>query len=223
MSGTRPPRRGTKPGGGQDPADRPLPHPVPKAGQLAPDAPAAPARIQPRQLFRQAPAPRPGAAVVPAPLDRDWIVQVVATPAALEPFNQVAVEQVTGGPVRSQYSKPGSLRSRIPDAIIVAPATYNTINKWAQGTSDTYALGVLAEMTGMGTPIVVLPFVNSALAGRVAFRRSVQTLRSEGVHILLCPDGFEPHPSRTGGSRIETFPWHVALDEADRMVDALAG
>jgi phosphopantothenoylcysteine synthetase/decarboxylase len=156
-------------------------------------------------------------------LDRDWMVQVVATPAALESFDQVAVEQVTGGPVRSQYSKPGSLRSRIPDAIIVAPATYNTINKWAQGTSDTYALGVLAEMTGMGTPIVVLPFVNSALAGRVAFRRSVQTLRSEGVHILLGPGGFEPHPPRTGGSRIETFPWHVALDEADRMVDALAG
>jgi hypothetical protein len=127
------------------------------------------------------------------------------------------------GPVRSPYSKPGSPRSRIPDAIIVAPATYNTVNKWAQGISDTYALGVLAEMTGMGTPIVVLPFVNSALAGRVAFHRSVQTLRGEEVHVLLGPGGFEPHPPRTGGSRIGTFPWQVALDEADRLAAGLPG
>jgi hypothetical protein len=97
------------------------------------------------------------------------------------------------------------------------------VNKWAQGTSDTYALGVLAEMTGMGTPVVVLPFVNSALAGRVAFRRSVETLRSEGVHILLGPGGFEPHPPRTGADRTESFPWHLALDEAERLVEAPAG
>lgn len=74
----------------------------------------------------------------------------------------------------------------------------------------------------METPIVVLPFVNSALASRVAFRRSVETLRSEGVHILLGPDGFEPHPPRTGEGRTEVFPWHLALNEADRMLDARA-
>ena len=153
-------------------------------------------------------------------LDRGWTVQVIATPAALEFFDQAAIERLTGNPVRSQYSKPGSPRSRIPDAIIVAPATYNTVNKWAQGTSDTYALGILAEMTGMDTPIVVLPFVNSALASRVAFRRSVETLRTEGVNILLGPGGFEPHPPRTGGSRTETFPWRLALDEAGRLLDA---
>jgi Flavoprotein len=56
-------------------------------------------------------------------------------------------------------------RSQIPDAIIVAPASYNTINKWALGISDTCALGVLAETTGLDVPIVVLPFVNSRLAG----------------------------------------------------------
>lgn len=151
-------------------------------------------------------------------IDRGWTVQVVATPAAVDFFDQEAIEKLTGNPVRSQYSGPGAPRSRIPDAIIVAPATYNTINKWANGTSDTYALGILAEMTGMDMPIVVLPFVNSALANRVAFRRSIETLRSEGVHILLGPDGFEPHPPRAGGSRIETFPWNLALDEADRLV-----
>jgi len=150
--------------------------------------------------------------------DRDWTVQVVATPAALEFFDKSAIEQLTGNPVKSQYSKPGAPRSRIPDVIIVAPATYNTINKWALGISDTYALGVLAEITGMDTPIVVLPFVNAALAGRQPFRRSVESLRGEGVHILLGPRGVEPHRPRTGGDLIDSYPWHLALDEADRLL-----
>ena len=68
----------------------------------------------------------------------------------------------------------------MPDAIIVAPATYNTICKWAFGTSDTYALGILAEMTGMDIPVIVLPYVNAALASRAPFRRSVESLRNEG-------------------------------------------
>ncbi len=149
--------------------------------------------------------------------ERGWTVQVIATPAALEFFDQAVVERQTGRPVKSGYSKPGAPRTQIPDAVVVAPATYNTINKWAQGISDTYALGVLAEITGLDTPIVVLPFVNSALASRVPFRRSVESLRGEGVRILLGPGGFEPHPPRTGSSLTDAYPWHLALDEAERL------
>jgi hypothetical protein len=98
--------------------------------------------------------------------DRGWTVQVITTPAALDFLDQAAVAKQTGNPVRSQYRKPGEPRSRQADAIIVAPATYNTINKWAHGISDTYALGILAETTGLAVPIVVLPFVNSAFASR---------------------------------------------------------
>ena len=91
--------------------------------------------------------------------DRGWTVQVIATPAALDFFDQAAVEEQTGNPVRSQYSAPGESRSQVPDAIIVAPATYNTINKWALGISDTYALGVLAEISGLeqGLTVTVIP------------------------------------------------------------------
>jgi phosphopantothenoylcysteine synthetase/decarboxylase len=149
---------------------------------------------------------------------RGWIVQIIATPAALNFFDQADVEKQTGNPVKSQYSKPGTPRSRIPDAIVVAPATYNTINKWAQGISDTYALGVLAELTSLDIPIVVLPFVNSALASRAPFRRSIDSLRDEGVQVLLGPGGFEPHPPRTGGSVIDAYPWSVALDKVERLV-----
>ncbi len=101
--------------------------------------------------------------------------------------------------------------------VVVAPATYNTINKWAQGISDTYALGVLAEVTGLDIPVVVLPFVNSALAGRIPFRRSVDALRSERVRVLLGPGGFDPHPPRTGESLPDSYPWHLTLDEVERL------
>lgn len=148
---------------------------------------------------------------------RGWTVQVIATPSALAFFDAGQIEAATGSPVRSQYSKPGAPRSRIPDAIIVAPATFNTINQWALGISDTYALGVLAEQTGLAVPIVVLPFVSDALAGRPPFARSVRALRAEGVSILLGPGGVPAHPAHGEPGVMDAFPWHLALDEAAEM------
>ena len=150
--------------------------------------------------------------------DRGWTVQVIATPAALDFFDPAAIAGQTGSPVRSQYANPGSPRSLVPDAILVAPATYNTICKWAHGISDTYALGVLAETTGLGVPTVVLPFVNTALAARAPFRRSLDSLRAEGVTILLGPGGFQPHLPRTGEGLIGSYPWYLGLVEAERML-----
>jgi phosphopantothenoylcysteine synthetase/decarboxylase len=151
--------------------------------------------------------------------ERGWTVQVVSTPAALDFLDVPAIEAQTASAVRSQYRKPGEPRSRQADAIIVAPATYNTINKWAQGISDTYALGILAETMALDVPIVVLPFVNSALAARAPFRRNVEELRREGVHILLGPGGIEPHEPHTGGDLIASYPWHLALTEAEHIAD----
>jgi phosphopantothenoylcysteine synthetase/decarboxylase len=149
--------------------------------------------------------------------EHGWTVQVVATPAALDFLDVPAIEALTGSPVRSQYRKPGEPRSRPAGAIIVAPATYNTINKWAQGISDTYALGILAETTALGVPIVVLPFVNSALAARPPFLRSVSELRREGVHVLLGPAEIEPHEPGSGGGLIASYPWGLALGELNGL------
>ncbi|WP_223166644.1 flavoprotein [Nonomuraea sp. SYSU D8015] len=113
-----------------------------------------------------------------------WIVQVVATPSALDFIDVPALERQTGRPVRSRYRKPSEPKPPRADAIIVAPATYNTINKFAQGIADTYALGVLAEAPGLGIPVVVLPCVNDALAARTPYRRSVEDLRADGVRVL---------------------------------------
>jgi phosphopantothenoylcysteine synthetase/decarboxylase len=148
--------------------------------------------------------------------EQGWDVQIIATPASLGFIDVGNLEKQTGRPVRSQYRKPGEPRSPRADAIIVAPATYNTINKWAAGICDTYALGLLAEAPGLGIPAAVLPFVNTALADRRAFRRSVDELRQEGIRVLLGPGGFEPHAPGTGGDRIDAFPWPAVLDAVER-------
>ncbi|MGH3341445.1 MAG: flavoprotein [Carbonactinosporaceae bacterium] len=152
---------------------------------------------------------------------RGWDVHVIATPAALDFVDLPALEAQTGHPLRSRYTRPGKASSTrsLPHAhaIVVAPATYNTINKWASGVSDTFALGILAEAIGLRVPVVVLPFVNAALAAHPAFRRSLAVLRQADVHILHGPGGLEPHEPGTGQSRLDSFPWEGALDEAERL------
>ncbi|WP_405088332.1 flavoprotein [Microbispora sp. NBC_01389] len=144
--------------------------------------------------------------------DDGWTVQIVATPNALDFIDVPALEKRTGRPVRSRYRKPSDPKPPRADAIIVAPATYNTINKFAQGIADTYALGLLAEAPGLGIPVVILPFVNSALAARKPFRHSIDSLRGEGIAVLLGAEQFEPHPPNAGGDQIDTFPWDLALN-----------
>jgi len=146
---------------------------------------------------------------------RGWTVQVIATPAALSFLSVAELEAQTGSPVRSAYRSPGEPRSPRADALIVAPATYNTICKSSQGISDTYALGVLAEAIGLPVPVVVLPFVNTALAARHPFQRAVTQLREEGVKVIFGPDVFEPHEPGTGGDQIGAFPWEAALNSAE--------
>lgn len=145
--------------------------------------------------------------------DDGWTVQIVATPNALDFIDVPALEKQTGRPVRSQYRKPGDPKPPRADAIIVAPATYNTINKFAQGIADTYALGLLAEAPGLGIPVVVLPFVNVALAGREPFRRSVEDLRNEGIHVLLGPGVYEPHAVGEGEVVMGAYPWRAVLSQ----------
>ncbi|MCE6997761.1 flavoprotein [Saccharothrix sp. S26] len=148
--------------------------------------------------------------------DRGWSVHCVATPAAVEHFLEpAAVEQLTGHAVRTGYQRQGQPPLPKADAVVVAPATYNTINKWAAGIADTYVLTQLAELTGLGVPIAVLPFVNTALAANPVLHRSIDVLRSSGVQVLFGKGGFQPHPPRTGSRAMATYPWSAALDAVE--------
>lgn len=124
-----------------------------------------------------------------------WKVRVITTPQGKKFIGIPLLEQLTGYPVRSEYKRPEE-PDVLPraDAIIVFPATFNTINKWALGISDTLALGILCEYTGLKMPIVTVPCfrIGGGLDGHPAFFRSLQMLRDYGVHVLYEPDIYPP-------------------------------
>ncbi|GAA2260117.1 flavoprotein [Streptomyces ruber] len=120
--------------------------------------------------------------LITAAQERGWETGVIATPLAMEFFDTAAVEARTGRPIRSAWRRPGDPRPfPAPDAVAVAPATFNTLNKWAAGIADTLALGTLCEAYGLGVPIAVLPCVADALAAHPAYRASLVRLREMGV------------------------------------------
>ncbi|MFG2576555.1 flavoprotein [Streptomyces sp. NPDC048481] len=138
---------------------------------------------------------------------RGWRVGVIATPTAMNGFFDVdAVEARTGHPIRSAWRRPGAPRPfPDPDAVVVAPATFNTVNKWAAGVADTLALGTLCETAGLGVPMAVLPCVNETLARHPAYRESLTRLRGMGVRFGSAQDPAGGHG----------FGWTRALDLLD--------
>ena len=144
---------------------------------------------------------------------RGWDVCVLTSPRGRTFIDAGTLEASTGHPVRSDYKDPAD--SDVlppPDAMIVAPATTNTINKWAAGISDTLVLGLIVEGIGKRLPIVAMPFTNRAQAAHPAFEENIAKLRSWGVTVLYGPDVYPLHQPGEGGHLIDRFPWHLTLD-----------
>lgn len=149
-----------------------------------------------------------------------WDVCVLATPSATRFIDSDALEKRTGHPVRSDYKQPGTEDVLPPpDAIIVAPATLNTINKWAYGICDTLALGILVEAIGKKLPVVALPFTNFAHAAHPAFEENIGKLRSWGVQVLYGDDVYPLHAPGTGSRYLNVFPWRLTLESLREMMD----
>lgn len=125
----------------------------------------------------------------------NWDVCVILTPQATKFVDVVALAHLTGHPVRSEYKQPEE-PDVLPRAsvVVVLPLTFNTLNKWALGISDTLALGLLCEYTGRKIPIVAVPGVTTAsgLDTHPAFVRSMRMLRRCGVHFLYEPEVYPP-------------------------------
>jgi phosphopantothenoylcysteine synthetase/decarboxylase len=117
-----------------------------------------------------------------------WVVRVIATPMGERFIDAPWLATMTGDRVRTGFRMPDE-PDELPkaDAVVVAPATFNTVNKWAAGIADTFATGLLCELTGAGVPILAVPMLKDELARHVAFRRSLEALREMGVHVLFDP------------------------------------
>ncbi|WP_169811880.1 flavoprotein [Nocardia grenadensis] len=137
-----------------------------------------------------------------------WSVQVAATHSALAFVDTRQVEELVGQPIRTEQRTPQDPRPPRADALIVAPATFNTVNKIAQGIADNYATSIAAEAVGLRIPVIIAPSLNAALAAREPFLRSISSLKREGVRIVT-----SSHPSATGTEPGEEFPWSLVMQE----------
>ena len=126
-----------------------------------------------------APAPEGIPALVAACQAAGWRVVVFSTPAGTRFIDPAELEKLTGEPVRSEYRVPGT-GSPVPaaDAVLACPLTFNSVNKFAYGHADNFAVGLLCEMAGYGVPVVVVPHCKPQLASHPAFGASLETLRA---------------------------------------------
>ncbi|WP_330331278.1 flavoprotein [Streptomyces sp. NBC_00536] len=148
---------------------------------------------------------------------RGWDVCLGLTPAAAEWLEESlpGLAALTGHPVRSRYKQPGQADVwPVADAVLVAPATMNTVNCWALGITGSWLVGFVAEGIGKGIPMTVMPCVNSAYVRHPQFPLSLETLRTAGVRVLFGAGGFEPNES--GEKR--PYPWGLALDAVGEPV-----
>jgi phosphopantothenoylcysteine synthetase/decarboxylase len=143
---------------------------------------------------------------------------VVATPSALKFIDTTSLAELTGRPVRYNYKQPDEPDAfPPPDAMVVAPATFNTTCKWAYGSSDTLALGLLNEAIGLEVPVVAVPNPSTALAKHPAFLESVNRLRSWGVTVLFDPDVYPLPTPNMGPAAAGLFPWEALAGELGRI------
>lgn len=115
-----------------------------------------------------------------------WDVCVIATPDGIKFLDAPHLAEMTGHPVRVHYKDPDEPDVLPPPAaFVIAPATFNMINKLAHGISDTLALGLVNEAVGLDLPIIAAPWPNAALARHPAFQHSVAALRDWGMTVIL--------------------------------------
>jgi phosphopantothenoylcysteine synthetase/decarboxylase len=145
-----------------------------------------------------------------------WRVTVFSTPYGTTFIDPAELERLTGEPLRSEYRMPGTGKATPPaDAVLACPLTFNSVNKFAHGHADNFAIGLLCEMLGYGVPVVAVPHCKPQLASHVAFTASLGTLRGMGVRVLFDPGA--PYGRRLPPWRdvISALPVMTAAGERD--------
>src|SRR5262249_3151636 len=123
-------------------------------------------------------------------------------------MDRARLAEQTGHVVRYDYKQPDEPDVLPPpDAMVVAPCTFNTLNKWAYGSSDTLALGLLNEAIGLSIPVVAVPNPSTALAMHPAFLEAVARLRSWGMTVLFDPEVYPLPTPNMGPPAAGLFPW----------------
>jgi len=136
-------------------------------------------------------------------------VVTLATPNAARVIALRDLSVIEGNLVVESYFD-GAILPRPPHGLVlVAPCSFNSLNKLAAGVADNLALSVAAEAIGRGTPVLVGPSLNAPLLAHPRAAQSMATLREWGVTVIDPVD-----PGDGSGPRLA--PTDVLLDAVQR-------
>lgn len=145
------------------------------------------------------------------------VVQVVMTPSATQFIQPLTFQALSGRPVHvSQWPDGNNDRgmphidlSRTADCLLIAPATANSIAKYANGLADNLLDNLVLARN---CSLLIAPAMNVEMWNNPATQRNLQQLRKDGVHIAGPASG-EQACGEVGSGR---------MLEADEIVYELA-
>ena len=153
-------------------------------------------------------APR-AAEIVRGLLDIVPRVITLMTPNAARVIAPRDLSSIPGNQLVESYFDVAIL-PRPPDGLVlVAPCSFNSLNKLASGIADNLALSLTAEAIGRGTPVIVALSVNPPLFRHPRTAQSMAALREWGVSVL------EPVDE---GEGLRLAPTDLILAEAQRRL-----
>ncbi|MGB6545809.1 MAG: bifunctional phosphopantothenoylcysteine decarboxylase/phosphopantothenate--cysteine ligase CoaBC [Candidatus Acidiferrales bacterium] len=126
-------------------------------------------------------------------------VQVIMTASAQEFVTPLTFAALTGQKVITdmfgQQPAAANVESAIEhiavaqriDALVVAPATANTIAKMARGVADDFLTTLYLATTA---PVIVAPAMNVNMWEHAATQENIATLRARGVHVVAPEEGY---------------------------------
>ena len=137
--------------------------------------------------------------------DQGVEIRVVMTAAACEFITPLTFQALSGHPVAidlldtESESAMGHIElARWADAIVIAPATANTLGKLAYGLADDLLSAVCLAST---SPLAVAPAMNHVMWSQQATQDNLNSLRQRGVHIFG-PDSGHQACGETGEGRL---------------------
>ena len=154
-------------------------------------------------------------------------VQVVITPAGREFITPVTLSALTSKPVITEFfsGRDGSWHSHVDlglwaDAMLIAPATANTLAKMAHGVADNM---LLTTYLSMKAPVLVAPAMDLDMYAHPATQANLQLLAQRGVHVIEPGTGFLASTLEGKGRMEEPEAIVRQLDEAITPIQPLKG
>lgn len=142
------------------------------------------------------------------------VVTVVMTEAAERFISALTFAALSGNPVyREMFDEaPDQVMahinlSREADAILIAPATAQTLARLAQGAADNLLVSVVLAAR---IPVVVCPAMNSAMFSHPATQKNIRCLQEYGYHIVQ-PGSGDLACGETGDGRLTD--WEIAREK----------